>query len=1151
MYVYQPFPEERVRVTVFRYVGAAAIEASGDGGGGGLTESLSGSISASRRAWIRDGGVHVVVPSGVKYAEFCGLVREKLGVDTIAAVLTEQGEPLVEDAFELFANQVLFVVAGEDELPELDESDATDALQESGPEELLSTALHTSDASARDQRFNSSRDSFRTSFSDQYAFGDVAKLKTIELHAKEQSAEIAALQEALSGDLIVGNSCPKRFLVYVRHKDVPTLYVSLSVVFPPEYPTVAPIVTPHVGNAEIFLQKQIDIAALSARINTAMSSSAPDAGRIFELYSVSMQFLHECVSEQEMEVLRKQLERGDTRRAALSMRHIFRNWAYSSVSAQNIMVLRSRNTQKVGAALGIAPPQANALLRSQNWKVSDIMRKVRTLGPEEASRHFCLGEASDDAWYAECSAADEKECTICYDVLPLGEMSALHCGHWFDNECYRGYLESKIKDGETDEITCPDKDCSIIVDEATIASLVDEDLFSKYMRFMLGNFVKKHPQLRWCPHSTCGQAIESITIPRAPGYFLMCTCGTRMCFRCSGAPHWPAPCRTVDWNLTRFREEADEDSNAVEKWLRANTKQCPKCAVNIEKRGGCNHMHCHHCDHDFCWVCLANFTGSHYSCTAKLKVRSGEKKTRIGGIMFNFKYDLSLPFTFFLNSLKGVRKALALRYGPYYRSGEVPNRFSNDQVREAAVSVLDHVMLACTIAKSVGFLGRHVKHQTLRGYKRLKAPLVRLTEFAWILLDLLHNCGKAEEFVRTGMAYVSAVIQVIRDLNVEVKHMTPFWRVLFDPVAAEEQAEKQRSNRVEERAVRISVHHLERPQLPVLPGFMHKEKESLLQWAASKWGLSDDERPRVIFSKGGAEIEDTSEVLHDEDLYLSTSNIFMFPQEEYNVPGSVFDQDSDGLSTESDEGTTGEEEIVLGIPRKKFLRHERAIVSLARLFPHHPLRLLCAVLSECRFDVDRAIDRMVVAHSEEVDTAVRAEEDKEMVSVCFEANEQKALVLMDMFPDAPTDLVIQSLQRTAYDEANAAAVIGEQLASARPADESATSSALPPSDASTSLSPLSSKQPAVVQSLNLRYAAKVQQVQAHVPEATFHHAQTMLQKCGGDIELAVVQLLDELAPEEEHVTERQFLTSSVMDEEEFSDYDQEEDGLYLSENEWY
>ncbi len=49
------------------------------------------------------------------------------------------------------------------------------------------------------------------------------------------------------------------------------------------------------------------------------------------------------------------------------------------------------------------------------------------------------------------------------------------------------------------------------------------------------------------------------------------------------------------------------------KWLQANTKICPKCDSTIEKNGGCNHMTCRICRHDFCWLCSGDWR-NHTSC---------------------------------------------------------------------------------------------------------------------------------------------------------------------------------------------------------------------------------------------------------------------------------------------------------------------------------------------------------------------------------------------------------------------------------------------------------------------------------------------------------------------------------------------------------
>lgn len=71
-------------------------------------------------------------------------------------------------------------------------------------------------------------------------------------------------------------------------------------------------------------------------------------------------------------------------------------------------------------------------------------------------------------------------------------------------------------------------------------------------------------------------------------------------------------------------------------WISANTKECPKCHSTIEKNGGCNHMACNSCKHDFCWVCLGAWEphgSSWYNCNRfedgdGLSAREKQKESR-------------------------------------------------------------------------------------------------------------------------------------------------------------------------------------------------------------------------------------------------------------------------------------------------------------------------------------------------------------------------------------------------------------------------------------------------------------------------------------------------------------------------------------------
>jgi ariadne-1 len=77
-------------------------------------------------------------------------------------------------------------------------------------------------------------------------------------------------------------------------------------------------------------------------------------------------------------------------------------------------------------------------------------------------------------------------------------------------------------------------------------------------------------------------------------------CSTAFCFDCSSEPHAPASCEVKrEFTVQVGRLKAHIDS------VELKTIPCPGCGVPITKNGGCNHMTCSQCDHEFCWICLS------------------------------------------------------------------------------------------------------------------------------------------------------------------------------------------------------------------------------------------------------------------------------------------------------------------------------------------------------------------------------------------------------------------------------------------------------------------------------------------------------------------------------------------------------------------
>jgi hypothetical protein len=79
----------------------------------------------------------------------------------------------------------------------------------------------------------------------------------------------------------------------------------------------------------------------------------------------------------------------------------------------------------------------------------------------------------------------------------------------------------------------------------------------------------------------------------------------------------------------------DDVENAL--WMAANTKRCPRCTSPIEKDEGCNHMSCRKCRHEFCWICMqdwslhSNATGGFFQCNRFVSELASSTSTQGAG----------------------------------------------------------------------------------------------------------------------------------------------------------------------------------------------------------------------------------------------------------------------------------------------------------------------------------------------------------------------------------------------------------------------------------------------------------------------------------------------------------------------------------------
>ncbi|KAL8841327.1 MAG: hypothetical protein Q9170_000957 [Blastenia crenularia] len=294
---------------------------------------------------------------------------------------------------------------------------------------------------------------------------------------------------------------------------------------------------------------------------------------------------------------------------------------YSIFSPDEIIAQQDKQIEEVSAILG-QPPEASAiLLRHLRWNKE---RLIETYMDRQDVVLEKAGLGPDGGKAPKVESVKGFTCTICYDDEPDMETYAMKCGHRYCVDCYRQYLAQKVKaEGEAARIQCPTDGCSRIVDSKSMDLLVSDELKTRYQTLLTRTYVDDLDNLKWCPAPNCEYAVDcgikrqelTKIVPT-----VTCPCKHQFCFGCTMNDHQPTPCSLVKMWLKKC-----EDDSETANWISANTKECPKCASTIEKNGGCNHMTCRKCKHEFCWICMGLWSEhgtSWYNCN-RFEEKSG------------------------------------------------------------------------------------------------------------------------------------------------------------------------------------------------------------------------------------------------------------------------------------------------------------------------------------------------------------------------------------------------------------------------------------------------------------------------------------------------------------------------------------------------
>ncbi|XP_063466249.1 E3 ubiquitin-protein ligase ARIH2 isoform X3 [Symphalangus syndactylus] len=262
----------------------------------------------------------------------------------------------------------------------------------------------------------------------------------------------------------------------------------------------------------------------------------------------------------------------------------------------------------LASVLKVSHSVAKLILVNFHWQVSEILDRYKS----NSAQLLVEARVQPNPSKHVPTSHPPHHCAVCMQFVRKENLLSLACQHQFCRSCWEQHCSVLVKDGVGVGVSCMAQDCPLRTPEDFVFPLLpNEELREKYRRYLFRDYVESHYQLQLCPGADCPMVIR-VQEPRARR--VQCNrCNEVFCFKCRQMYHAPTDCATIRKWLTKCADDS-ETAN----YISAHTKDCPKCNICIEKNGGCNHMQCSKCKHDFCWMCLGDWKthgSEYYECS--------------------------------------------------------------------------------------------------------------------------------------------------------------------------------------------------------------------------------------------------------------------------------------------------------------------------------------------------------------------------------------------------------------------------------------------------------------------------------------------------------------------------------------------------------
>jgi len=206
-------------------------------------------------------------------------------------------------------------------------------------------------------------------------------------------------------------------------------------------------------------------------------------------------------------------------------------------------------------------------------------------------------------------------CLVCTDLI---DQNLLPCHCPVCPQCSAQWLSAEIQNqflNSDSFVRCPNLQCHEKFTVKSLMAILPPVETSHASQLLLKHYIQVAPDVISCQKGNC-QYYGVMPEKDCPNDLICEACGHK----------WKERSQ-----FNKIETLISKVSNMQEVWNDAQTAlfhllftvECPQCSIPIKKMGGCDHMTCRNCAHEFCWTCKQDhFKHSGEHCGVNMYIKS-------------------------------------------------------------------------------------------------------------------------------------------------------------------------------------------------------------------------------------------------------------------------------------------------------------------------------------------------------------------------------------------------------------------------------------------------------------------------------------------------------------------------------------------------